>query len=149
MSERPSTPGAVSAALVVRGSRGIASAADVDEALASDLADAFSRWGRIQLYGLGTIAIAVAGTATWAPTVALIVAAVCLVPAILVANFAIDRANIDEFAALGLSPELARQLLRKTYSVPEAYVLLPAAFSNQPAAKREVITVIRKALAKC
>ena len=149
MGDSPSTPGAASASLVVREAGGITAGNDVDDALAGELADAFARWGRIQTYGLVAIAGAVVGTGVVAPGIALVVALLCLLPAVLVANVLVDRATVDEFVSVGLSGPLAKRLLRKTYLVPAAYALLPAAFSKKPAAKRAVVDVIRAALKKC
>lgn len=171
MGDRPSTPGAASTALEVRDVNGITAVAEVDDALAGELADTFARWGRIQSYGLAAIAAAGAATLVLAPAVAVLVAVVCFPAALLVANFLTDRATVDEFnppasrqrvelfdesdagapdfVHLGLSRPLARRLLRKTYSVPAAYTLLPAVFSKRPAARRAVVDVIRQALGKC
>lgn len=127
---------------------GITSAADVDDALAVDIGQSFSRWGRVQLVGMGAIAAALFAT-TIMPAPAMLVAIIGLVPAMLVGNFLIDRAAVNEFVQLGLSRDLSRRLMRKTYAVPEAYAALPATLSSSPAAKQKVAEVIKKALAKC
>lgn len=127
---------------------GITNASEVDDALAADVGQSFARWGRIQLVGMGALVAAFLATMLL-PAPAMLVAAVGFVPAVLIGNVLVDRATVNEFVQLGLSRELARRLLGKTYAVPEMYAALPATLSSSPSAKRKVTAAIKKALARC
>jgi hypothetical protein len=149
MNDGPSTPTASTSAIVPVQRSLISKASDVDDAVLSELTETISKWSRIQIYGQGAIAIAATAILAWGPFSAILAGGVGIIPALILANHVTDRAILAEFVAIGFTPEFARRLLQKSYTVPGMYFLMPAVFSNSPHAKRRISAALNEALAKC
>lgn len=149
VNEQSVSPAAISTALEIPPARTVALAHEVDDLMIAELAASFSRWGRTQLYGLCVLAALAVSLAIWGPGLAKVIAIIGLLPGMILGNYLTDRANVHEFETIGLAPELARRLLRKTYTVPSAYLMFPAMFSKSTRAKHAIGRIIIAALRKC
>jgi len=149
VNEQSVSPAAISVALDIPPARPVARADEVDDLMIAELADSFSRWGRTQLYGLCVLAAVAVSFFVWGPGLAKFIVFSGLLPAMILGNYLTDRANVREFISIGLSPALARRLLKKAYTIPSAYIMFPAMFSRSTKANRAVGDIISAALRKC
>ena len=149
VNEHSVSPAAVPSTLEIPPARTIALAHEVDDLMIAELATSFSRWGRTQFYGLCVLAALAGSLVIWGPGLAKLIAFLGLLPGMILGNYLTDRANVHEFVTIGLAPELARRVLRKTYTVPSAYIMFPAMFSKSTRAKSAIGSIISAALRKC